>query len=60
MLRKFTALVMTLKFEIKFVKSTQKFGIYMNIFNLAETLTEHWSPKIIASVNDQYIKLAKS
>ncbi len=30
-----------------------------NIYELAESLTEHWSPQVIASVNDQYIKLAK-
>jgi len=24
-----------------------------------ETITEYWSPKIIAQVNDQYVKLAK-
>ncbi|MFM2596586.1 cupin domain-containing protein [Vibrio harveyi] len=30
-----------------------------NIYELAEALTEHWSPQVIASVNDQYIKLAK-
>lgn len=23
------------------------------------TITEHWSPKVVAQVNDQYVKLAK-
>jgi mannose-6-phosphate isomerase-like protein (cupin superfamily) len=30
-----------------------------NIYELAESLADHWSPQVIASVNDQYIKLAK-
>lgn len=30
-----------------------------NIYELAESLTEHWSPQVIASVNDQYVKIAK-
>ena len=30
-----------------------------NIYELAEVLTEHWFPQVIASVNDQYVKLAK-
>ena len=34
----------------------------MNVKNLrreAERLTEHWSPKIVGRVNDQYVKVAK-
>lgn len=30
-----------------------------NIYELAESLADYWSPQVIASVNDQYIKLAK-
>jgi len=30
-----------------------------NIYELAESLTEHWSPQVIDSVNDQYVKIAK-
>lgn len=30
-----------------------------NIYDLYKKIQEHWSPKIIASVNDVYVKLAK-
>ena len=31
----------------------------MNLLNEASGLTDHWSPKVIGQVNDQYIKVAK-
>ncbi|MEM1405050.1 MAG: cupin domain-containing protein [Pseudomonadota bacterium] len=31
----------------------------MNLKSRAATLTEYWSPKVLAQVNDQYIKVAK-
>lgn len=33
--------------------------IYGNILSLFESIDEYWSPKIIAEVNNDYIKIAK-
>lgn len=31
----------------------------MNFVQALESVTEHWSPKVIGRVNDQYVKVAK-
>lgn len=31
----------------------------MNFVKALESVTEHWSPKVIGRVNDQYVKVAK-
>ncbi|WP_102960355.1 cupin domain-containing protein [Mangrovicella endophytica] len=31
----------------------------VNLVAAAEALTEHWSPKVVGRVNDQYVKVAK-
>lgn len=31
----------------------------MNLLEQASSLSEHWSPKVLGQVNDQYIKVAK-
>lgn len=31
----------------------------MNLLEEFDSITEHWSPKIVSSVNDQYVKIAK-
>lgn len=35
------------------------FPATIDLLAAAEALTEHWSPRIVAQVNDQYIKVAK-
>ena len=31
----------------------------VNLTHAFETLTDHWSPKVVGRVNDQYVKVAK-
>jgi mannose-6-phosphate isomerase-like protein (cupin superfamily) len=31
----------------------------VNLVEVFDTITDHWSPKVVGRVNDQYIKLAK-
>ena len=36
-----------------------RFHEEVDLLAAAEKLTEHWSPKVVAEVNDQYVKVAK-
>lgn len=31
----------------------------IELLDALETVTEHWSPRVVAQVNDQYVKVAK-
>jgi len=35
------------------------FAESVNLDTAFATITDHWSPKVVAQVNDQYVKLAK-
>ncbi|MDV7338499.1 cupin domain-containing protein [Terasakiella sp. A23] len=35
------------------------FAVSTNLLKEAESLTEYWSPRVVAEVNDQYVKVAK-
>ena len=35
------------------------FGECVDLMSAAEALEEYWSPKVVARVNDQYVKVAK-
>lgn len=35
------------------------FAVSANLYKEAESLSEYWSPRIVAEVNDQYVKVAK-
>ncbi len=35
------------------------FAVSTNLFEEAQRLTEFWSPRVVAEVNDQYVKVAK-
>jgi mannose-6-phosphate isomerase-like protein (cupin superfamily) len=35
------------------------FPTQIELLSAAQSLTEHWSPRVVAQVNDQYVKVAK-
>ncbi|HVJ43923.1 MAG TPA: cupin domain-containing protein [Dongiaceae bacterium] len=35
------------------------FAAQVDLLQAAESLTEYWSPRVVARVNDQYVKVAK-
>jgi mannose-6-phosphate isomerase-like protein (cupin superfamily) len=39
--------------------SVSVFAESVDLEHAFATITEHWSPKVVAQVNDQYVKLAK-
>jgi len=38
---------------------SESFPSQVDLLAAAEALTEHWSPRVVARVNDQYVKVAK-
>jgi len=38
---------------------SDSFPSQVDLLAAAEALTEHWSPRVVARVNDQYVKVAK-